>query len=99
MLKATNHHTLTCHVVLLEEVVVTVEAEDVVVAAAHVDADSPRSGTRSASSDAADAADAAQRGAGGAVRVGRGGGRAAGLSVLHQHRHGDPPRRRLQGEL
>ena len=82
--------------VLLEEVVVTVEAEDVVVAAAHVDADSPRSGTRSASSDAADAA---QRGAGGAVRVGRGGGRAAGLSVLHQHRHGDPPRRRLQGEL
>ena len=96
-MKATNHHQLTCHVVLLEEVVVTVEAEDVVVAAAHVDADSPRSGTTRAASS--DAADAAQRGAGGAVRVGRGGGRAAGLSVLHQHRHGDPPRRRLQGEL
>ena len=75
----------------------TVEAEDVVVAAAHVDADSPRSGTtRSATADAA--ADAAQRGAGGAVRVGRG-GRAARLPVFHQHRHGDPPRRRLQGEL
>ena len=87
--------SLTCHVVLLEQMVVAVEPEHVVVAATDAD-----SAANSSGGDARPAAPTdAERSAGGAVRVGRRGGRAAGLAVLHQHGHGDPPRRGLQGEL